>query len=54
MANKIPAAMARMFKNIFVCKDCKTKARADSRKVSEGRVRCRKCGGRAFRPIKKK
>ena len=54
MATKILAAQNRLFKNVFVCKDCSSKARTDSRKVSEGKVKCRKCGGRAFRPISKK
>lgn len=54
MATKIPAAQARMFKNVFVCKNCRSKIRSESRKVVEGRLRCRKCGGKAFRPISKK
>jgi formylmethanofuran dehydrogenase subunit E len=54
MATKLPATQARLFKNIFVCKDCKTKLRADSRKILEGKVRCRKCLGKAFRPVRKK
>lgn len=51
---KIPAAMNRIFKNVFVCKDCSTKMRAEARKIAEGKVKCRKCKGRAFRPISKK
>lgn len=51
---KIPAAQARLYKNIFVCKKCKSKIRADPRKIIEGKVRCRKCGKSAFRAIKKK
>lgn len=54
MATKIPAAQARLFKNVFVCKDCNSKIRADPRKIIEKKVKCRKCKGRAFRPIKKK
>jgi len=54
MATKIPAAMARMFKNVFVCKNCSSKTRADARKIAEGKVRCRKCKGKHFRPISKK
>lgn len=54
MATKIPAAMTRMFKNVFVCKDCSSKIRADARKIAEGKVRCRKCRGKAFRPISRK
>jgi ribosomal protein L40E len=51
---KIPAAMDRIFKNVFVCKDCSSKMRTQARKISEGKVKCRKCGGKAFRPISKK
>lgn len=51
---KIAAAQARLFKNIFVCKKCSTKIKAESRKVSIGKIRCRKCGGKAFRPKRKK
>lgn len=51
---KIPAAMDRIFKNVFVCKRCSTKIRSEARKIIEGKVRCRKCKGKAFRPISKK
>ena len=54
MATKLPAAQARLFKNMFVCSHCKSKVRADSRKIIEGKVRCRKCLKKNFRPIKKK
>jgi len=51
---KIPAAQARLFKNIFVCKECSSKIKADSRKILIGKVRCRKCGSTAFRVKRKK
>jgi len=51
---KIPAAQARLFKNIFVCKKCKSKTKADARKILMGKVRCRKCGGKVFKPKRKK
>ena len=54
MATKLPAAQARLSKNMFVCKNCKHKVRAEARKILEGKVRCRKCLKRAFRPIRKK
>lgn len=46
-------AEARIFKNIFVCRQCKSKVRADPQKVRLGKVRCRKCGSRNLRPKKK-
>ncbi|MBT3404777.1 hypothetical protein HN832_02405 [archaeon] len=54
MATKIPEAQARLFKNVFVCKNCQTKKKSTSLKVLEGKEKCRKCNKRAFRPLKKK
>ena len=51
---KIPEATKRMFKNVFVCRDCNTKTRSEPRKVIEKKIKCRKCKGRAFRPVRKK
>jgi len=51
---KIKEAQNRMFKDVFVCKNCQTKIRADPQKIIKGKVRCRKCKKRAFRPLKKK
>jgi ribosomal protein L40E len=51
---KIAAAQARIFKNVFVCKNCRAKIKAEPRKIILGKVKCRKCGGTAFRPRKKK
>ena len=54
MATKILAAQNRMFKNMFICKKCGQKMRSESRKVVEGKLKCRTCNGKAFRPISKK
>jgi len=54
MATKLPAAQARLYKNMFVCKNCKIKLRADPRKIIEKKVRCRKCLKKDFRPVRKK
>ncbi|MEK6873056.1 MAG: hypothetical protein AABW90_03530 [Nanoarchaeota archaeon] len=54
MATKLLPAQARLFKNVFVCKNCKSKIRADPRKILEKKVRCRKCLRKDFRPIRKK
>ena len=51
---KIPEAQKRLFKNVFVCKDCKHKMRVEPLKVLTKKVRCRKCKSKAFRVIKKK
>lgn len=54
MAVKIPEAQNRLFKNIFVCKKCQSKIRTEHLKVLAGKVKCRKCKGKSFRPLKKK
>lgn len=51
---KIPEAQNRLFKNIYVCKKCKSKVRAEPQKILKGKVKCRKCGKQVFRPLKKK
>jgi len=51
---KIPAAQNRLFKNIFVCKRCSTKIRANPAKIIEGKIKCRRCNTKKFRPKKKK
>jgi ribosomal protein L40E len=51
---KIQEAANRLFKNVFVCKKCQTKVRSDPQKILRGKVRCRKCGKSAFRPLRKK
>jgi len=51
---KIPEAQNRLFKNVFVCKNCQAKIRADPQKILKGKVRCRKCKKRVFRALKKK
>ena len=38
MATKLPAAQARLYKNMFVCKNCKSKIRADPRKILERKI----------------
>jgi len=54
MATKIPAAQTRLFKNIFVCKNCGQKMRTDSLKVLAKKISCRRCSKKNFRPIKSK
>lgn len=51
---KIPAAQARLFKNVFICKNCSAKMKVEARRILEGKVKCRACKGRAFRPMRKK
>jgi len=51
---KFPEATARIIKNIFVCRKCKAKIRTQALRVTQGKVKCRKCGGKALRAIRKK
>lgn len=51
---KIPEAHARLFKNVFVCKRCKTKIKAPNIKILQKKVKCRRCGSKAFRAVRKK
>lgn len=51
---KIPEAQARLYKDVFVCKKCKTKVRSPNIKIIQGKVKCRRCGGKEFRAVRKK
>ena len=51
---KFPEAAARLFHNTFICKKCKSKIKADIRKILDKKISCRKCGGKAFRAAKSK
>ncbi|MEM4703160.1 MAG: hypothetical protein QXP53_01610 [Candidatus Pacearchaeota archaeon] len=51
---KIDAAQKRIFTNVFICRKCNSKIRAQPKKIAEGKVRCRKCKGNVFRTKKRK
>jgi len=51
---KFPEAEARLFRNIFICRRCKSKTRAPILKVLAGKIQCRKCSSTALRVKKKK
>lgn len=46
-------ASYRLFHNVFVCRKCKTKKRTTMQRILTGKVKCKICGSRAFRAIKK-
>ena len=50
---KFPEAQKRLFGNVYVCRNCKSKMRSNPQKINLGKQKCRKCGKKAFRPIKK-
>jgi len=51
---RFPEATARLFHGVFVCKKCRSRKKADIRKILLNRVTCRRCGGKSFRIIKSK
>ncbi len=51
---KFPEAEARLFKNKFVCKKCKSVIRTTNIRVLAGKVKCRKCSSKELRPMRKK
>ena len=50
---KFPEAQVRLFKNVYVCRNCKSKIRSTPQKVNLKLLTCRSCGKKVFRPIKK-
>jgi predicted nucleic acid-binding Zn-ribbon protein len=51
---KLAAAHNRLFKNLFICKNCGSKIKVEPKKILDGKVSCRKCGKKKFRAMKKK
>ncbi len=51
---KFPEAEARLFKNVFVCRKCKSKIKAPTLKVLAGKIKCRKCNSKILRTVRKK
>lgn len=48
---KMPEEVAkRLFFNVFVCMRCNAKIRASPTKIKQGKIKCRKCGYKKFRP----
>ncbi|MCL5016954.1 MAG: 50S ribosomal protein L40e [Candidatus Parvarchaeota archaeon] len=46
-----PVADARLFKDVYVCRNCNAKIRVSNPKLLRPNVvRCRKCGSLALRP----
>jgi len=51
---KFPEAEARLFRNKFACKKCKSVIKAPIQKISAEKISCKRCGSKAFRPLRKK
>ena len=50
---KFREASSRLFGNVFVCRKCKTKIKTTPQKVMFGRAKCRRCGHKALRSVRK-
>ena len=51
MEKSNPIADNRLFKGVYVCRNCKAKIRAPNAKLIRlKKVRCRRCGSTALRP----
>lgn len=46
---KIEAVMKRLYDRVYVCMKCNAKIKADSQKVSAGKIKCRRCGYKNLR-----
>ena len=51
---KFAEAEIRKFRNVFVCRKCKTKIKSPNIKIIQGKVRCRRCGSIQFKAVRKK
>jgi len=51
---KFPEADIRKFRNVFVCRKCKSKIKSPNMKIIQGKVSCRRCGSRMFKAVRKK
>lgn len=47
-----PEAEARMYKNVYVCKECESKTRTSINKVLAGKAVCRACKSKKLRPVR--
>ncbi len=45
-------AEARLYKNVYVCKDCERKFRTTVGKVLAGKASCRFCSSNKIRPVR--
>ncbi|MBS3112282.1 hypothetical protein J4459_03385 [Candidatus Woesearchaeota archaeon] len=54
MAKLFEEAKQRLFGNVYVCKKCKKKTKAQLSKIRLQKIKCKGCQGKSFRPIKSK
>lgn len=51
---KFPEADGRLFKGVFVCRNCKATTRSTMGNVLNKKTKCSKCGSYDLRPKRKK
>ncbi|MFP4403245.1 MAG: 50S ribosomal protein L40e [Nanoarchaeota archaeon] len=51
---KFPEAEARIIKNKFVCRRCKSTIKSTNIRILAGKIKCRKCSYKTLRPVRKK
>ncbi len=51
---KFVEAEERLFKRKFVCRKCKSVIKAPNLKIIAGKIKCRSCNAKAFKPKRKK
>ena len=51
---KFAEAEVRKFRNVFICRKCKSKIKAPNMKIIQGKVRCRRCASKVFKAVRKK
>ncbi len=51
---KFPEAEARLFRNKFICKRCKSALHAPNLKVLSKKIKCRRCNSKSLRTVRKK
>jgi formylmethanofuran dehydrogenase subunit E len=51
---KFPEAEIRKFRNVFVCRKCKSKIKSPNIKITQGKISCRRCRSKQFKAVRKK
>ena len=51
---KFPEADIRKFRNVLICRKCKTKIKAPNIKIIQGKIICRRCNNKQFKAVRKK
>lgn len=49
-----PEAEARLYKNVYICKQCERKVKVPVNKILANKGVCRKCSSNNLRPVRKK